>query len=146
MSGANSEIDRKGSKLVGRNIGNGSALTPKKRDAEENSPSDISEVNQTMTVWKRNDTDFEENDESGENEYKNRQSIVMKGPTKDHANQKQKSGYRKVTSMLGSMKKYMVKKVYGANAQTNTNQAQTNTNQSTDVSSKEAESTVPTKS
>ena len=48
--------------------------------------------------------------------------------------------------MLGSMKKYMVKKVYGANAQTNTNQAQTNTNQSTDVSSKEAESTVPTKS
>ena len=72
MSGANSEIDRKGSKLVGRNIGNGSAFTPKKRDAEENSPSDISEVNQTMTVWKRNDTDFEENDEVGENEYKNR--------------------------------------------------------------------------
>ena len=94
-----------------------------------------------MTVWKRNDTDFEENDEARENDYKNRQSVVMKGPTKDHANQKQKSGYRKVTSMLGSMKKYMVKKVYGESSQ-----AQTNTNQSTDVSTKEAESSVPTKS
>ena len=35
----------------------------------------------------------------------------------------------------------MVKKVYGESSQ-----AQTNTNQSTDVSTKEAESSVPTKS
>ena len=117
MSGANSQIDRQGSKLVARDIGNNSTFTPKKKSAEENSSSDISDVNQTMTVWKRNDTDFEENDEAGENEYKNRQSVVMKGPTKDHANQKKKSGYRKVTSMLGSVKKYMVKKVYGESSQ-----------------------------
>ena len=51
-------------------MGNKSPFTPKKKDPEENSPSDISEVNQTMTVWKRNDTDFEENDEAGD--YKNR--------------------------------------------------------------------------
>lgn len=45
MSGANSEIDRQGSKLVARDIGNNSTFTPKKKSAEENSSSDISDVN-----------------------------------------------------------------------------------------------------
>lgn len=86
MSGANSKIDKKGSKLVGRTLdndhGDPETFARSKREEEDGSPQDISEVNQTMTVWKRSDTDFgtTEPDEC-ENEYKNRQSIVLKGPT-----------------------------------------------------------------
>ena len=62
----------------------------------------------------------------------------MKGPTKDHENSKKKSGYRKVTSMLGSVKKYMVKKVYGSSASAGTSETQTSSSMSTDASTKEA--------
>lgn len=49
--------------------GNGQA-----ESEEQETPADIADVNQTMTVWKRTDTDFgaTEPDDGDGNEYKNR--------------------------------------------------------------------------
>ena len=81
-------------------------------------------MNSTFTVWKRADTDggsTEGTDSPSGQDPRNRQSIVLKGPTKDHGGDSattkkggRKSGYKKVTSVLGSMKKFVVKKVYGS--------------------------------
>ena len=83
-------------------------------------------MNSTMTVWKRADTDggsTEGTDSSGGQleDPRLRQSIVLKGPTQDHGesavtNKKvgRKSGYKKMTSVMSSMKKFVVKKVYGS--------------------------------
>ena len=82
-------------------------------------------MNSTFTVWKRADTDSgstEGTDSPGRHpdDIKNRQSIVMKGPRGDHGNEAaatkkapRKGGYKRVASAMSSMKKFVVKKVYG---------------------------------
>ena len=83
-------------------------------------------MNSTLTVWKRQDTDdgsTEGTDRSGgqSEEVKNRQSIMLRGPTQDHGESSaatkkstRKSNYKKVTSIMSSMKKFVIKKVYGS--------------------------------
>ena len=83
-------------------------------------------MNATLTVWKRADTDggSTEGTESSGGQAEDpriRQSIVLKGPTQDHGESSsakkktgRKSGYKKMTSVMSSMKKFVIKKVYGS--------------------------------
>ena len=99
------------------------------KDGEEDSGAQPGEdMNSTFTVWKRSETDSgstEGTDSPGrhESDVKNRQSVVMKGPRGDHGGDSaatkkptRKSGYKRVTSVMSSMRKFVVKKVYGAEA------------------------------
>ena len=95
-------------------------------DGEEDSGAGKSQdMNSTFTVWKRSDTDGGSTEGSNSpgthpEDVKNRQSVVMKGPRGDHGGEAaaskkppRKSSYKRVTSVMSSMKKFMVKKVYG---------------------------------
>ena len=94
-------------------------------DGEEESEAGNQDMNSTFTVWKRTDTDGgstegTDSPPSHSEDVKNRQSVIMKGPRGDHGGEsaaskkpQRKTGYKRVTSAMSSMKKFMVKKVYG---------------------------------
>ena len=103
-----------------------------------------------MTVWKPADTDSTEGTDSPgrQDDFKNRQSIVLKGPRQDQGNSSspvKKTGgysrYKRVASVMSSMKKYVVKKVYGTSSTKTKENTPVHQNDSQkEVSTQEAES------
>ena len=91
---------------------------------EEEKDSQQQDMNSTFTVWKGNDTGSTEGTDSPgrhPEDVRTRQSIVLRGLRQDHGDEtattkksdKKKSGIKKVGSIMSSMKKFVVKKVYG---------------------------------